>query len=275
MTGCLPKMFASKGVAGRELVTGAMEKYFNQKFYMSGSGLVKARYAIMKNNIIDSDIARFETVNGIAILANTVPTAFWAIFHMFTDPGLLAQVRTQVEAITSSSEDGSIRTINLRRLKKAPIIASLIQESLRYRATGTGPRMIMQDIRIGNNLLKKGSVAIIANKALHLNKEAWGQNADDFDADRFNGKVPSHAFRGFGGGVNMCPGKAFAMVEVGALIAMLAMRFDLEPIENMGWQEPGQDLKNMSLQVAPPLRRPMVSFVVRYEVMNLTWEFGE
>jgi cytochrome P450 len=252
-----------------------MERYFDRKQYLDASRLIKARYATMKNNIVESDIARFETLNGIAILANTVPTAFWSIFHMFADPNLLAKVRSQVEAITSTSEDGSTRTINLRRLKEAPIIASLIQESLRHRATGIGPRMIMEDIKIGNSLLKKGSVAIIANKALHQNKEAWGPSVDDFDAERFNAKFPSHAFRGFGGGVNQCPGKAFAMVEVAALIAMLAMRFDLEPIGDRQWGEPGQDLTNMSLQVAPPLRRPMVAFVPRHEVEDVTWEFGE
>jgi cytochrome P450 len=275
MANFLPKAFASKGIAGREAVTRAMMKYFAENSYLEASALVQARYTTMKNNIADTDIARFETVNGIAILANTVPTAFWAIFHTFADAVLLEKVRSQVEAITSISEDGSIRTINLRRLKEAPIISSTIQESLRHRSTGTGPRMIMEDIRIGGSLLKKGSVAIIANKILHFNQNAWGPDFEKFNVDRFINKFPAHAFRGFGGGANTCPGKAFAMVEVGALIAMLVMRFDLKPISTEQWEEPGQDLTNMSLQIAPPERRPIVSFVARPGTKDITWEFSQ
>jgi len=248
-----------------------MQNYFAEQSYLEGSSLARARVTMLKNHIPHSDLARFETVNGIGMLANTVPTAFWAIFHIFSDPDLLKKVRSQVEAISSTSESGSFRTINLKELKEAPIISSVIQEALRQRATGAGPRMVMEDIKIGNNLLKKGNFAIVAHKALHFNKAVWGDNAEDFDAERFNGKVPSHAFRGFGGGANMCPGKAFAMTEVAALLAMLVLRFDLEPVGEGGWKEPGQDITNMSLQIGPPLRRPIVRFVARPEVKKFAW----
>jgi cytochrome P450 len=107
-----------------------------------------------------------------------VLTAFWATFHIFSDPQVLAKVQDQVEFIscTETTEDGTRRVskINLRRLKDAPILFSVIQEALRHRAIGTGPRMVMDDTTIGSNQyhLKKKSVLIIANKALHLDKEA-------------------------------------------------------------------------------------------------------
>lgn len=249
-----------------------MQTYFSSNSHLQGSSLVKARYTSMRNNVLSSDIPRLETVNGLAILANTAPIAFWTIVHTFSDPAVLARVRSEVEAITSTAPDGRTKTINLRRLKDAPIVFSIMQEALRYRATGTGPRMIMEDVMIGDNFLKKGSMAIIANKTLHFNKAAWGDDVDHFRADRFCGKVPSYAFRGFGGGVSTCPGKAFAMVEVGSLIAMLAMRFDLKPVNGV-WEESGQDTMNMSLQTAPPLKRPLVSFVPRPEMRHLTWDF--
>ncbi|CAG8956289.1 hypothetical protein HYFRA_00003669 [Hymenoscyphus fraxineus] len=279
LAGFLPRngMFASKPLAGRQKVVKAMDRYFSSGAYKDGSSLVKARYSVLKGRIDDIDLAKFECVNGIAILANTVPTAFWAIFHIFSDHVVLEEVRKQVEKIietNSTTGDGVLRKIDLRRIKEAPLLFSTIQEAMRLRATGTGPRMVMQDIHLGpeNYLLKKDSVIMIANKALHLDKEAWGEDANTFRADRFSEKTPTNAFRGFGGGVNLCPGKNFALLEIATLVAMLVMRFDLLP-EGGAWSEPGQNLENMSLQTAPPERKVVVDIVPREGLEGTEWDF--
>lgn len=135
-------------------------------------------------------------------------------------------------------------------------------------------RWSKRDMTVGDNqyLLKKNSMVIIANKAIHYDQKTWGETADVFRANRFCGKVPGHAFRGFGGGSNLCPGRGFAMVEVAALVAMLAMRFDLVPVGG-NWFEPGQDLNNMSLQVAPPGRKVMVTIIPREGSSEQKWSF--
>jgi cytochrome P450 len=277
MTTYLPGVIAKKALAGRKVVVEGFEQYFASGSYAGGSSLVKARYSALKDHIDDEDLARFECVNGIAILANTVPTAFWTIYHIFCDAFVLAEVRRQVTAITTSemSPAGLVRTIDLRKMKDAPIIFSAIQEALRLRATGTGPRMVMEDTFVGSQQyhLQKDSVVIIANQALHYDKAAWGDTANCFVADRFCGKTPAAAFRGFGGGINMCPGKGFAMMEVAALVAMLAMRFDLVPATEAQWSEPGQDMSNMSLQIAPPKKQVKVDIVPRTDVPTL-WRFS-
>lgn len=277
MTSYLPNMIAAKALAGREAVVEGMERYFSSGAYKEGSSLVKARYSALKGHIDDEDLARFECVNGIAILANTVPTAFWTLYHVFCDASVLAEVRRQVAAITASdmSPAGSARTIDLRRLKEAPILFSAIQEALRLRATGTGPRMVMEDVSVGHEgfQLKKDSVVIIANQALHHDRAAWGDTAHVFVADRFCGRTPAHAFRGFGGGINLCPGRGFAMLEVAALVAMLAMRFDMVPAGG-GWSEPGQDMSNMSLQIAPPKKEVRVDLVARADAGDASWRFA-
>lgn len=254
-----------------------MDHYFASGAHQNGSSLVKARYSALNGNIDDPDLARYECVNGIAVLANTVPTAFWTIFHIFSDPLVLKEAREQVESITKIeglASEGVVRKINLTKLKEAPLLSSSIQEAMRLRATGTGPRMVLQDLHLGpqNFLLKKDSVIIIANEALHHNLEIWGEYADIFRAHRFCEKTPMNAFRGFGGGVNMCPGRNFAMIEVSALVAMLVLRFDLVP-EGGVWREPGQDLKNMSVQTAPPMRKVVVDLVQRQNLGEGSWEF--
>ncbi|KAF2121684.1 cytochrome P450 [Lophiotrema nucula] len=274
----LPKALAPKGVSGREVVVQAMNTYFGTGAYKDSSPLTSARYAALKGHINDEDLARFECVNGIAILGNSVPTAFWTIYHIFSDPALLVEVRAQVEMITSNATAAGsgrrMRKINLRALKEAPLLFSVMQEALRHRATGTGPRMVMEDTMVGQEKyhLEKGAAVIIANHALHFDASAWGASADRFVADRFCGKTPAHAFRGFGGGINLCPGKGFAMVEIAAFAAMMAMRFDLLPADG-SWDEPGQNLTNMSLQIAPPGKKVYVTIAPRQEAHDVDWEF--
>ncbi|KAI9643442.1 hypothetical protein NHQ30_008061 [Ciborinia camelliae] len=278
LTKFLPHFVASKAINGRAVVVEAMSRYFANGAHENGPSLVKARHLALSAEMSHDDLARFECVNGIAIMTNTVPTAFWTLFHIFSDPVLLEEVREQVRAITAteqSRETGLLkRKISLRKLKDAPLLFSTQQEALRFRATGSGPRMVMEDMIIGNDqyLLKKDSILIIANRALHFDKETWGETADLFRADRFCGKVPGHAFRGFGGGVNLCPGRGFAMAEVAALVAMLTIRFDVLPVEN-SWVEPGQDLNNMSIQIAPPGRNVMVNIVPRKDSGEEKWHF--
>ncbi|TGO29563.1 hypothetical protein BPAE_0013g00140 [Botrytis paeoniae] len=177
LTKFLPCFAACKAIKGRAIVVEAMSQYFTKGAQKNGSSLVKARYASLSTEMSHDDLARFECVNGIAIMTNMVPAAFWTIFHIFPDPELLEEVRKQV-------------------LKDAPILFSAQQEALRFRATGTQPRMIMGDMILGNNqyLLRKDSMVIIANRALHYSKETWGETADLFRANHFCGKVPGPAF---------------------------------------------------------------------------------
>jgi hypothetical protein len=89
LAGVVPSVLAAKGYAGREKVVASFERFFEAKGKQHASRLVQARHHVLSNRIGPQDIARFECVNGIAILANTVPTAFWTIYHVFSDPDIL------------------------------------------------------------------------------------------------------------------------------------------------------------------------------------------
>lgn len=282
LTGFMPNVLASKGQAGREKVVSAFEQYFASGGHENGSGLAKARLQVLKQNIRPTDIARFECVNGIAILSNSVPTTFWTLYHIFSDPAILEIVREQLSIILSTQEnkDGTIsRTIDLGRIKEVPILSSILQESLRYRSSGVGSRMLLEDVVLENRyLLKKGSFLIIPSRELHFDPQAWGSQVDDFNPYRFlkshsSSKTPSVAFRGFGGGVNSCPGKAFATSEITALIAIFVLRYDMKPAAGSQWIDPGQDFTNMSLAIAPPKKKVIVDIVPRKGLEGGPWAF--
>ncbi|APA14169.1 hypothetical protein sscle_12g089390 [Sclerotinia sclerotiorum 1980 UF-70] len=99
------------------------------------------------------------------------------MIRIFSDPALLEEVRNLARAMTTTEQLPQIdifqSKINLRRLKDAPILLYAQQEALRFRATVPGPRMVMEDMIVGDNqyLLKKGSIVIIASKALRFDEK--------------------------------------------------------------------------------------------------------
>lgn len=279
LAGFMPSILASKGYTGREKVVAALENYFAVNGHETASALVKARIQCLMSNVKREDLARFECVNGIAILVNTVPTAFWTIYHVFSNDMILEKVREQSSAILTTEEDcGAItRTIHLGKIKDVPFLASVLQESLRYRGSGSGVRMAMEDTLLDNRyLLKKDSYVIIPNHEMHFNENAWSGTVKDFDPQRFvktnPQKIHSGSFRGFGGGVNLCPGRLFAMREIMALVAMFALRFDMKPAAGP-WVDPQQDVGNMTLAIAPPKAKVIVDIIPRKGLEGNSWAF--
>ena len=176
-------------------------------------------------------------------------------------------MRKEVDAITSVKEGG--KTVALDNLKDLPILASIIQEALRYRSCGIGAMMVLRDTVLENKYhLKEGSFVMFDNRSLHLHKSIWGYNSEDFDMYRFVQPINqrriqrSGAFRDFGGGANLCLGKDFATLEVMALVAMLVARFDMISDEGR-WSDLQQDLSNVSLVIASPKSNVYVRMIER------------
>ncbi|KAI3401439.1 hypothetical protein diail_10873 [Diaporthe ilicicola] len=85
------------------------------------------------------------------------------------------------------------------------------------------------------------------NAVIHSDPTLWGPSVGQFNHRGFlkgakNGesRYPAAAFRGFGGGHVLCPGRHFATTEVLALLALLLVRFDIQPPEGK-WIEPEKD----------------------------------
>lgn len=281
LTGIMPSVLASKGYVGREKVVAAFEKYFAAKGQQKGSPLTKVRNEILSQEFVANDTARFECVNGVALLANTIPTTFWTVYHVFSDSAILRTVREQVGACLTIQEEGGVisRILDVSMLRETTVLTSILHESLRHRTSGAGARMVLEDVLLDNRyLLKKDSFLILPNHELHFDESVWGGKAQDFDCQRFvksnSNKIRSGAFRGFGGGVNLCPGKNFATTEIVVMIAMLALKFDIRPAAASGqWVDPQQDTSNMSLAIAPPRDGLIVDVVPRKGWAGGSWGF--
>lgn len=189
-------------------------------------------------------------------MSNTGPASFWVIYHIYADPIVLHDCRQEVSKIVQ--KNGNTCTIDIANVKSAcPTLLSTLQEVLRFHSTGISVREVLEDHMLnGQYLLKKGSTLMIPAPVQHTFRDIWGNNVDEFYYKRFakssQQKRPNPvAFRGFGGGTVLCPGRHFASTEILAFAALMMMRFDIRPVEGK-WVRPGTEKAPPSASVAPP-----------------------
>jgi cytochrome P450 len=240
----LPSFLARESIEARERIARAFTPYFEARAHNEGSALVRARYEHSHEHGVPlEDIARSEVGGAIAILSNTSPATFWMQYHIYSDLVVLEDCRKElhnvVSAKTTTSTDGEkirIRTIDLSQVKQScPVLLSTLQEVLRFHTIGISARLVMEDHMLENKyLFKKGNTVLMPGPVQHTDTNTWGPNVNRFDYRRFLPENRRHnpvAFRGFGGGTTLCPGRHFASTEILAFTAMLILRFDITPVD--------------------------------------------
>ncbi|KAL2132051.1 hypothetical protein VTI74DRAFT_4280 [Chaetomium olivicolor] len=248
----LASLLFPKLLRAREVAANAMINYMKNGGHKTASGLVRKRvehHAGMFGLSME-DIGRGELGNTFAVLGNTTPCALWVLYHIFSSHAVLSDVRRELSALVRESPDGTA-TIDLAKIKDAcPVLLSTFQETLRYRAVAPGPRVLLDDVSLdgGRILLKKGAMLMIPAPVQHTDTAAWGNAALQFDHLRFvsNRRKPDGerprlnrtAFRAFGGGHVLCPGRHFASTEILSLAALLVLQFDVRPVRGEDWVEP-------------------------------------
>lgn len=129
---------------------------------------------------------------------------------------------------------------NKRRAHTRPFISlvqlnMVINESMRlYPPATVLPRMAFEDIKLGDLHIPKGLSIWIPVLAIHHSEELWGKDANEFNPDRFAGKMfaPGRHFIPFAAGPRNCVGQSFAMMEAKIILAMLISRFSFTISQN-------------------------------------------
>ncbi|KAI1210073.1 cytochrome P450 [Annulohypoxylon truncatum] len=251
-----PWLLAKEAFQAREYMAKAWERYFEEGGHKQGSGLIQVRAQINEDfHIPLKDTARAELGGVLAILANTIPSAFWVIYYIFSDPKVLDDIRTELSK--GVREVGGVCTIDMAYVKQScPILLSTFQEMLRVHGSAVSARVAQEEIMLDNKyLIKKGSTVLIPSNIHHTDPSIWGRNVNEFYHKRFvrepGIKRPNPiAFRGFGGGTTLCPGRHFATTEALLFSALMVLRFDVNPI-NGRWVRPTTE--NSPLFPAIPL----------------------
>jgi len=91
-------------------------------------------------------------------------------------------------------------------------------------------RKTLADMTVGSIKLPKGTAIVIPIPIMHRDKDAWGDDADEFNPMRFeNGisgaaKVP-HGLLAFSMGPRNCIGQNFSMLEAKSTLALMLQKF--------------------------------------------------
>ncbi|KAI1174324.1 cytochrome P450 [Nemania sp. FL0916] len=274
LVGFMPSLVARKPLAARRKVTDAFVKYYKAGGVRQGSALAQKRYqAEINNNVPLEDIARYEVGGSIAVLVNTAPAAFWTLFLINSYPGLLNDVRQEIDACTKTRagiQNGSImKEIDITSLKeKCPLLLSSYQEVLRYRSMGTSVREVMEDTYLDQWFLKKGALLQMPSRVIHQDGHIWGDDVDEFNPRRFLQRQKRDAcFRAFGGGKTLCPGRHFATNEILAVVATFISRFDMKPVKG-SWMLPAVMNTNVAAVIMQPDHDVEVDITVRNGLEN-------
>ncbi|KAK7754962.1 hypothetical protein SLS62_003046 [Diatrype stigma] len=244
-----PRIFARQSLRARDIMVAEFKRYFENDWHLDGSLFIQLR---QKHNrafgINMSDTAHTEVGQVAAGVVNTAPTTFWALWQVLADPVVFEDCRREVDRLVTVSSDG-VNTIDLAQVRTAcPILLSTWQEVLRFHGISIAARIIQEDTLVDNKyLLRKGGVVMMPNAVIHSDRSLWGPTVSQFNHKRFlkaaktgDTRHPAAAFRGFGGGHVLCPGRHFASTEVMALIALLLVRFDVRPVGGE-WVQPRKD----------------------------------
>ncbi|CAH8257312.1 unnamed protein product [Arabidopsis lyrata] len=154
----------------------------------------------------------------------------WTLMLLAHNPTWQDKVRDEVRQVCG--QDG---VPSVEQLSSLTSLNKVINESLRlYPPATLLPRMAFEDIKLGDLIIPKGLSIWIPVLAIHHSKELWGEDANEFNPERFTTRsfASSRHFMPFAAGPRNCIGQTFAMMEAKIILAMLVSKFSFEISEN-------------------------------------------
>ncbi|KAK9425267.1 putative Cytochrome P450 [Seiridium unicorne] len=249
----LPSLIAPVGSSGRERFFDAFRNYYAADSLKTASHFVRVRYDVNKRfSVSTEDIAHFDLGICTALLVNTVPAVWWTLYHVFSEQALLIELRQGIDSVAlrqskSNPDRSTCTSVSIPDIIAAfPLLESLVKEVLRVHSNSMSARLVLKDTIIEDGrgaayLLKTGSFLAMPSAPIHASEDCWGPRASTFDPSRFlslhRDKMPRSAYRAFGGGNALCPGRHFAMNEIMSILVIVVMRYDIVPLDGQ-WRAP-------------------------------------
>ena len=294
----MPSVTAYKAQKARKKVLDGLIEFVQEERYKKASPLIQDRVQTNLAFGMSQEMAgHAELILMFGILGNAVPSSFWLIANIFARPELLQRIRTEVQSTLNieppthdkpSKDEKKTCAVSAKAISRScPLLYSCYRETLRDISLLTSARLVMDDMLLADKyLLRKNSVVQIAGGVIHQDPQVWGSDAGSFNPERFlvpkpddtestamplPGGVPSAAFRAFGGGTVICPGRHFAQSELMTFAAVLATGFDILDVDGGPLQLPQKDDTRIPLSVMKPVHDPRVRIQRRRGWENVEW----
>ncbi|KAK3395674.1 cytochrome P450 [Sordaria brevicollis] len=170
--------------------------------------------------------------NAIAAGNETVAAALQAfVYYMIRHPNAWARAREEIEAAGVKGE------VSYADAQKLPFLQACIKEALRiFGPASMGlPRVVPKGgLTIGDRTLPEGTTVSVNIWVIHYSKEIWGEDASEFNPDRWFREGASSLEKYFipwGMGYASCPGQNIAKIELSKICATLVRDYEFRQVD--------------------------------------------
>jgi len=184
----------------------------------------------IRHQILTFLVAGHETTSG---------ALSFALYYLSREPAMMAKAHAEIDAILGSDPAAEP---TFEQVAKFRYLRRVLDESLRLWPTAPAfTRSPREETTIGGkHLMRPEDWAIVLLPMVHRDKSVWGEDAEEFNPDRFlpensRGR-PAHTYKPFGTGERSCIGRQFALHEAILVLARMLHRYDLAP-------DPGYELE--------------------------------
>ena len=278
--GVFPSLTAAKPARARRRLVQAFKEFSKKNPTANGETceFIRQLGGVAYRFNRDADyLARYFFAVFCAFIINTVPVIFWTIGHIVENRVLLARIRVELAEVVrpmAGADIGESRlSVDVAAIReRCPLFVSTSNEVLRYVGASTSTLIVHEDVYIDDRyLLTKGALVQISATAVHSDPDVWGPNAANFDPERFlkPSKVHPSAFRTFGGGSTLCPGRHLASDEILVFTAMFLHGFDAGSTSETP-RLPRRDDTNM-LSITKPKKDLLLRLSRRQGMERVSW----
>ncbi|KAL2085296.1 hypothetical protein ACEWY4_018616 [Coilia grayii] len=213
--------------------------------------------------------------------ANTLPAAFWSLYHMLSSPQALSAARAEVDRVVEQSGDPDQPiSISREQLDSMFVLGSIIEEALRLSSASIMIRVASDDFTFTLDsgqtaAIRKGDYIAMYPQLIHMDPEIY-PSPTEFQFDRFldeagqrksefykNGRRLKHYLVPFGSGASECPGRFFAMCEIKMFLVLLLWHYDMELAQSDAQHRLSTDCTRAGLGILPPTQDVLVRYKVR------------
>jgi unspecific monooxygenase len=175
----------------------------------------------IRHQILTFLVAGHETTSG---------ALSFALYYLSRDPEILAKAQAEVDEILGADPDAEP---TFEQVAKFRYLRRVLDEGLRLWPTAPAFARSPRETTVlsSGHTMRPEDWALVVLPMMHRDKSVWGEDADQFDPDRFlpesSRRRQPHTYKPFGTGERSCIGRQFALHEAILVLARMLHRYDI------------------------------------------------